>query len=65
VRVQLVNAFGDVLAEAVTGPSGRIALTRELAPSSALFVRLPTAGLEVAVDPRQSAITIALPGDNR
>jgi hypothetical protein len=63
VRVQLVNAFGDVLAEAVTGPSGQIALTRELATGSTLFVRLPAAGLEMAVDSRQSAITIALPGD--
>jgi hypothetical protein len=63
VRVQLVNAFGDVLAEAVTGPSGQVTLTRELATGSTLFVRLPAAGLEMAVDPRQSAITIALPGD--
>jgi hypothetical protein len=63
--VQLVNAFGDVLAEAVTNPSGRVALTRELAASDALFVRLPAAGVEVAVDPRQPAITIALPGDNQ
>jgi len=63
VRVQLVSAFGDVLAAAVTGPSGQIALTRELATGSTLFVRLPAAGLEMAVDPRQSALTIALPGD--
>jgi len=63
LRVQLVNAFGDVLAEAVTGPSGQVALTRELATSSTLHVRLPAAGLEVAVDPRQSDITIALPGE--
>jgi hypothetical protein len=65
VRVQLVNAFGDVLAEAVTGPSGQVALTRELAASSALFVRLPAAGLELMVDPRQPHITIALPGEER
>jgi len=63
IRIQLVNAFGDVLTEAVTGPSGQVALTRELAESSTLFVRLPAAGLEVAVDPRQPDITIALPGD--
>lgn len=62
VRVQLVNAFGDVLAEAVTGPSGQVAVTRELPAWSTLYVRLPAAGLEVAVDPRQPAITIALPG---
>jgi hypothetical protein len=65
VRVQLVNAFGDELAEAVTGPAGQVALTHELAASRALLVRLPAAGLEVAVDPRQPDITIALPGDNR
>jgi hypothetical protein len=63
VRVQLVNAFGDVLAEAVTGPSGHVALTRELATGSTLFVRLPAAGLEMVVDPREPAITIVLPGD--
>jgi hypothetical protein len=62
VRVQLVNAFGDVLAEAVTGPSGQVVLTRELTAWGAIFVRLPAAGLEVAVDPRQPDITIALPG---
>jgi hypothetical protein len=64
VRVQLVSAFGDVLAEAVTGLSGQVALTRELATGSTLFVRLPAAGLEMPVDPRQSALTIALPGDH-
>jgi hypothetical protein len=63
VRVQLVTASGDVLAEAVTDPSGQVALTRELSAWSTLFVRLPAAGLEVAVDPRQPHITIALPGD--
>jgi hypothetical protein len=63
VRVQLVNAFGDLLAEAVTGPSGQVALTREFAASSALFVRLPAAGLELPIDPRQPTVIIALPGD--
>jgi hypothetical protein len=59
----LINAFGDVLAEAVTNPLGQVTLTRELAVGSTLFVRLPAAGLEVAVDPRQPGIIIALPGD--
>ena len=50
--------------EAVTGPSGQVALTRELAASHALFVRLPAAGLDLPVDPHQPDITIALPGDS-
>ena len=63
VRVQLINAFGDVLVEAVTNPSGQVALTRELATGSTLFVQLPAAGLELPVDQRQPAITIAIPGE--
>lgn len=61
VRVQLTDAFGDVLAEAVTPAGGRVTLTRDLAPGTALVVRVPAAGLEVPVDPAKPQLTIAIP----
>ncbi|MFV9505966.1 MAG: SH3 domain-containing protein [Oscillochloridaceae bacterium umkhey_bin13] len=59
VRVQLLNAFGDVLAEAVTTGSGPVVLTRDIAAGAALFVRLPTLGLLVRAE--QPVLQIALP----
>jgi hypothetical protein len=63
MRVQLVNAFGDVLAEAITPDSGEVTLRRDLAPSTAVFIRVPSPGLQVPVDTKQpaSALTITLP----
>jgi hypothetical protein len=43
MRVQLVNAFGDVLAEAITPDSGEVTLRRDLAPGTAVFIRVPSA----------------------
>jgi hypothetical protein len=63
MRVQLVNAFGDVLAEAITPDSGEVTLRRDLAPGTAVFIRVPSPGLQVAVDAKQptSALTITIP----
>lgn len=63
MRVQLVNAFGDVLAEAITPESGEVTLRRDLAPGTAVFIRVPSPGLQVPVDTKQpaSALTITLP----
>lgn len=61
MRVQLVNAFGDLLAEGISGADGQIALTRELS-ASAVFVRLPAAGIEIPIDPRRPFVSIELPG---
>jgi len=63
MRVQLVNAFGDVLAEAITPDSGEVTLRRDLAPGTAVFIRVPSPGLQVPVDTKQpaSALTITLP----
>jgi hypothetical protein len=58
IRVQLVNAFGDTLAEGVTPTNGQITLRRDLAPGIAVFVRVPALGLQVAVDPAQPDLTI-------
>lgn len=59
VRVQLVNAFGDVLAEAVTPANGPVILTREVDDDTALFLRLPAVGIEVQAD--QPEVQIAVP----
>ena len=63
MRVQLVNAFGDVLAEAITPDSGEVTLRRDLAPGTAVFIRVPSPGLQMPVDTKQpaSALTITLP----
>lgn len=61
VRVHLVNAFGDVLTEAVTPATGRINLTTEVAAGTALFVILPATGLRTPVDLAQPSVLVVLP----
>jgi hypothetical protein len=65
VRVQLVNVFGDVLAEAVTPPNGTVRLTREVAADAAVFVRVPAVGLQVRLDLAQPILTLAIPMGER
>ena len=60
MRVQLVDAFGELLAEGITKSDGHVTLTRELSSGQRIAVHLPAAGLAVAVDPRQPDITITL-----
>jgi hypothetical protein len=60
-RVQLVNAFGDLLAEAVTPENGEVTFTRDLNPDTAVSIRVPAVGLEVPIDPKQPIVTIAIP----
>ena len=55
VRVQLVTALGDVLAEAVTPSDGRVTLQRDLDPQVAVWVRVPQAGVLVAVPTTEDA----------
>lgn len=61
VRVHLVDAFGDVLAEALTNTDGSVTLTSSLPVGAAVFVQLPAAGLRVPVEPTQTTLLIALP----
>lgn len=61
VRIQLVNAFGDLLVEALTSATGLVTLTTELLPNTALFVQLPAAGLRITVDTTQPTLQIVLP----
>jgi hypothetical protein len=56
-----VNAFGDLLVEALTSTSGVVMLTTELLPDTALFVQLPAAGLRIAIDTTQPMLQIVLP----
>jgi hypothetical protein len=60
-RVQLVNAFGDVLAEALTPEDGQVTFTHAVTSGAGLWVRLPAPGLLVEVSgPR---LNIVLPED--
>jgi hypothetical protein len=61
VHVQLVNAFGDVLAEARTDAQGQVRLSRDVGSTDAVWVRLPAWGVDVPVDPAQTALLITLP----
>jgi hypothetical protein len=59
-RVQLINAFGDLLAEAVTPSDGQLTLTTEVAPGTAVLLQLPVPGLRVAVDPTRPDVLITI-----
>jgi hypothetical protein len=61
VRVQLVNALGDVLTEGVTPADGTLTLTRDVPAEVAVFVRVPGVGLEVLVDRTAPALLLVLP----
>jgi len=61
IRVQLVNAFGDVLTEAVTPSSGQVSLTRDIEAGSVVYVRMPALGTQIAVDPNKPTLTIKVP----
>ncbi len=66
VRVQLVNAFGDVIAEGVTAINGRITLSADLPPKTAVYIQIPATGVQTLVSQDRiasgnSVMTIALP----
>jgi hypothetical protein len=61
MRVQLIDAFGDLLAEAISGANGLVTFTHEFELGSSLAVRIPAAGLEVPIDEKQPAVTITIP----
>lgn len=66
-RVQLVNAFGDILTEAVTPANGQVTLTRDVDAGSAVYVRVPAMGIQiqVATTTGTANITIKIPGGSR
>ena len=61
LRVQLVSALGEVLAEGITPASGRVTLTRDVVPSTALLVQLPQLGLSVPVPTPASDEAVGAP----
>jgi hypothetical protein len=66
LRIQLVNAFGDVLAEGVTTANGDVTLTRDVEANTALFVQVPGVGILCQLEPSAIAagtvvLTISLP----
>jgi hypothetical protein len=56
IRIQLVDAFGDLLAEAITPESGQTVLVCACDPQQALFVRVPALGVHVRVTSPQLQI---------
>lgn len=61
VRVQLVNVFGDVLAEGLTTMQGVVTLTRDVRPDDALRVRMPAWGVELPLATDQSSLIVTIP----
>lgn len=65
VRVQLVNAFGDLLAEGRTDAQGRLRLSRDVGPRDMLHVRVPAWGVELPLAPEQALLVITIPEGQR
>jgi hypothetical protein len=61
LRVQIIDVFGNLLAEAITNAGGQVALTHAVERSQTITIRLPAAGLEVPVEPGQPTIMLAIP----
>lgn len=61
VRVQLLNVFGDVLAEGLTNTQGLVTLSRDVQPGQALHVRMPSWGVELPLAPQQSRLIVTIP----
>jgi len=65
VRVQLVNVFGDVLAEGLTTTQGVVTLTRDVRPDDALLVRMPAWGVELPLATDESSLVVTIPEAKR
>jgi hypothetical protein len=61
VRVQLVNVFGDVLAEGVTDAQGGVQLRLDIRPGDALAVRIPAWGIEFPLGADQTRLVVTIP----
>ena len=61
VRVQLVNVFGDLLAEGLTDLRGETQLRRDVRPGEALAVRIPAWGVELTLTPDQTRLVVSIP----
>lgn len=65
VRVQLVNVFGDLLAEGLTGVAGSAQLRRDIRPGDSLRVRIPAWGVELPLAPEQMSLVVTIPEGQR
>jgi hypothetical protein len=61
VRIQLLNVFGDVLAEGLTDAQGTTQLRRDVRPGDALLVRIPAWGIEIALAANQNSLIVTIP----
>jgi hypothetical protein len=61
VRVQLVNVFGDVLAEGPTDAQGEVRLSRDVRPGDRLYVLVPVWGIELFVPSNKPTIVLTVP----
>lgn len=61
VRVQLLNAFSDLLAEGVTDAQGVMRLSRDIRPGDALRLRVPAWGVELPLGSDQTTLVITIP----
>jgi hypothetical protein len=61
VRVQLVNAFGDLLAESLSDAQGTAQLRRDVRPRDALVVRIPAWGIELPLTADQVRLIVTIP----
>ena len=65
VRVQLVNVFGDLLAESLTDAQGTAQLRRDVRPGDALAVRIPAWGVELPLAADQTRLIVTIPEAQR
>jgi hypothetical protein len=65
VRVQLVNVFGDLLAEGLTDAAGTAQLRRDIHPSDSLNIRIPAWGVELPLAPEQTSLVVTIPEGQR
>lgn len=61
VRVQLVSALGETLADAVSPASGPVTFAVDLPPDTAVTVSLPAFGVSAPVDRADPSIAFVLP----
>jgi hypothetical protein len=61
VRVQLVDVFGDVLTEAITGFDGQVQLRSVVHTNAAVWLQLPHLGLRVPLEGNDPTVHITLP----
>lgn len=61
VRVQLVNAFGDLLAEGLTDTAGTTQLRRDIRPGDQLRIRVPAWGVELPLASGQTTVILTIP----